>query len=143
MSNKVTVFVITGEATSVLASVKDMFATQQTQRTTTTLTLPATIRAPLPVKVVKLADRTIKKKNSNLPLKYAVPANAYVASNEEIRFGEIMQYIKNATGGKPSNLGLSSFLRNKGYVRLHEVKGNKNTFFWAKKESAIVAAASC
>lgn len=141
MSNKVTVFVITGEATSVLASVKEMLATQQTQRAPATLTLPAT--TPLPVKMVRLADRTIKNRTSNLPLKYAVPANAYVASNEQIRFSEIMQYIKNVTGGKPSNLGLSSFLRNKGYVRLHEVKGNKNTFFWAKKESAIVAAASC
>lgn len=137
MSNKVTVFVITGEASSVLNSVKEMLSAQQS---TTTLAAPF-IPRQLPVKLVKLAKRDYKK-DSNIRLMHAVAATSYIGANDQVYFDKLLKHIKDTTGTKPSNLGLSCFLRNKGYVRLSEFQDNKISYFWAKKDSAIVTSVS-
>jgi hypothetical protein len=137
MSDKVTVFVITGTASSVLASVREMLASQNA----TSLVSSAPVSAPktLPVKLVRIANREILNKGIQLPTKYQDLVNAFMRANETVRFSLLLKHLKQSTGTCPSNASLSNFLRKKNYVRLCEVQNNKNIYFWVKKDSAIVS----
>ena len=138
MSSKITVFVITGDSDSVMASVKEMVA--DTSKTTSVVSfseLPSVktaIKASAVIKVHKTPCNTV-----GLSPIYRKPAAAFLAScvahDNTISFFKMQKFIEKETGSIPSNRQLSSFLRNNDYIRLRETYQGKSSFYWVKKGS--------
>lgn len=128
MSNNLTVFIITGNADSVMGSVKDLVTsgmnTKSFKATPNLLTVS-------PV-VAKLSPRKTACKLIPMPLIYRSPASAYLSANNTVRFSDFRKFLIKTTGSAPTNRELSSFLRSNDYQRYHELSNNKNTYFWKK-----------
>lgn len=130
MSDKITVFVITGDSKTVLNSVKEMVASGAVAIKAPTETKAIAAPAVLSLHKTKCTDVPFSKL-------YIKPAAEFLAGvgNGIVRFSEMLKFINKKVGSMPSNRELSSFLRNNNYIRLRQTIDSKSTFFWVKKGS--------
>ena len=138
MNNNVTVYIITGDSSSVNDTVKT-FLNSNPQSTVISQTPKLEVIPPTSSKKLNFSpnsrtynvDTFVWSTNSLTPSQKRL-AQKYVSTNKKIRFNELSDYIaKNNV--RPCNIAISNFLKDSSYKRFINVNSsNKYTVYWEK-----------